>query len=211
MDLPQEAAAYAHADFEQINQAFADRLIELAGDTKRARCLELGTGPADIPIRVMRLRSDWRIMAIDTSPPMLGFARLAVGQAGLIDSIDLMLADAKATGLERNAFDVIFSNSILHHISDTVKFWQEIRRLGKSGAWVLIRDLNRPADANHAQKIVDKYAADESDLLRQEFTRSLMAAYTPQEVLSQLAVAGLDYLTVKVVTDRHMDVFGQLE
>jgi ubiquinone/menaquinone biosynthesis C-methylase UbiE len=210
MDVAAEADAYAAADFAQVNQAFVERLVELAGDRPGARALDLGTGPADIPIRLARRRPDWRIVAADASAPMLEHARNLVRQAGLTEVIELVLVDAKATTFAPNSFDVIFSNSILHHLEDATPLWSEVKRLAKPGATVLMRDLARPADAEAARRIVRQYAGTESSLLQEEYYRSLLAAYTPDEVRSQLRKAGLTSLQVSVVTDRHLDVFGRV-
>ena len=50
MDDKAEAEAYARADFAEVNDAFVDRLLELAGPRETAAAVDLGTGPADIPI-----------------------------------------------------------------------------------------------------------------------------------------------------------------
>jgi ubiquinone/menaquinone biosynthesis C-methylase UbiE len=210
MDLPDEVAAYAHADFAEVNQAFVDRLLDLTGDFQGARCVDLGTGPADIPVRLIQARSDWTVTAIDASPPMLGFARHTVGQAGLSASIEIVQANALNTGLSSRSYDVVFSNSILHHLNDTMRFWQEVQRLGKEGAMVFLRDLYRPQDEATAVAIIEQYAGNESQLLQDEYRRSLMAAYTPEELRAQLAAVGLAHLTVETITDRHMDVYGRL-
>lgn len=211
MDLPDEVAAYAHADFAQVNEAFIARLMELAGELcHSARCIDLGTGPADIPIRLVRACPTWHVTAVDASPPMLGFARHAINQAGLAHAIEPMLADAKNTGLAARTFDVIISNSILHHIDDTTRFWQEVRRLVRRGGLVFVRDLFRPDSVDAAGEIVHRYAAQESDLLKAEYHRSLLAAYTLEEVAAQLAAAGIRELQVTVSSDRHMDISGRL-
>ena len=71
-------------------------------------------------------------------------------------------------------------------------------------------DLARPASPEAARVIVERYAADESELPREEYYRSLLNAYTPEEVRSQLDRAGLDGLDVAIVTDRHLDAWGRL-
>ena len=68
-----------------------------------------------------------------------------------------------------------------------VALWREIRRLGSAGAWVLLRDLARPASLAHAAAIVQEYARHESVLLQEEFYRSLLAAYTPDEIAEVVA------------------------
>lgn len=210
MDLPDEAEAYARADFVDVNDRFVQRLLELAGALVSARAVDLGTGPADIPIRIVRARPGWRVTAVDGARAMLDFARVAVDEAGLSVSIELVLADAKDTSLPSGAFDVIFSNSILHHINEPDPLWAEVRRLAKPGATILPRDLARPESEQRARDIVERYASEESALLQEEFYRSLLAAYTPDEVRAQLERAGLLTLEVDMISDRHLDIFGRL-
>jgi ubiquinone/menaquinone biosynthesis C-methylase UbiE len=210
MDLVAEAEAYAAADFSQVNQAFVDRLLELAGARATARALDLGTGPADIPIRVLRARPGWRVVAVDASGPMLDIARRAVERSGLAAAIELVNVDAKSMPFPSHSFDVIFSNSILHHVTDADDLWAEVRRLGHAGTVVLMRDLARPADADAARRIVEQYASNESQTLQEEYYRSLLASYRPDEVRSQLDRAGLTTLEVAMVSDRHLDVYGSM-
>jgi ubiquinone/menaquinone biosynthesis C-methylase UbiE len=204
-----EAAAYAAADFADVNAAFVERLVELAGDRAEVWAVDLGTGPGDIPVRLARERPDWRIVAIDGSPAMLDLARRAVaGPPPLSDRVFLHHADAKMTGLPGTSFDVVFSNSILHHVTGTVRLWAEVRRLARPGAAIFFRDLARPDSAAAADRIVEQYAGGESATLQDEFRRSLLSAYTPDEVRAQLARAGLERMQVAMASDRHLDAWG---
>ncbi len=215
MDVPREAEAYALADFAEVNEAFVARLHELAGTRDNLLAADLGTGPGDIPLRLLRVRPSWRVVAVDAALPMLHFAR----QAGAVSTTPKQVcgccpgwvqADAKALPFPSQRFDVVFSNSILHHITDVGPFWSEVRRVAKPAGLVFLRDLARPSGAQAARAIVGRYASQESRLLQEEFYRSLLSAYTPEEVRSQLARAGLASLEVAKVTDRHLDIFGRL-
>ena len=210
MDDAAEAKAYAEADFAAVNDAFVARLLQVAGPIDQARAVDMGAGPADIPIRLLRARPHWRVAAVDASGAMLAIARTAIDAAGLAGAITPVLADAKGTPLAAGAYDVIFSNSILHHITDTASFWAEVKRLGRRGAAVFLRDLARPFSAAAARAIVNRYAAGESALLQEEYYRSLLSAYTVDEVRVQLASAGLGGLNVQMITDRHLDVWGAM-
>ncbi len=211
MDLPEEALAYARADFAEVNQTFVDRLLNVFDPPAPAHIVDLGTGPADIPIRLASARPDWHVTAVDVSPAMLELAREALEQAGLAHRITLCLADAKApASLPAGPFDAVISNSILHHITDTAAFWQQAAALGRPGSYVFFRDLFRPASEDAARRLVEIHAGDESDLLREEFHRSLLAAYTPQEIRRQLDDTGLSHLHVETVSDRHVDILGPL-
>ena len=210
MDLDDEVDAYVRGDFSAVNQAFAERLTQICGGLQQARAVDLGTGPADIPIRVWKLRPNWRIVAVDASAPMLASGRPEVEKAGAAHAIELKLADAKDTKLPAASFDVIFSNSILHHVSSPESFWKEVRRLVKPGGFIFLRDLARPESEVCARALVEQHAGNENALLKEEFYRSLLSAYTVEEVKMQLRAAGLSGLTVQMCSDRHLDVFGNV-
>ena len=210
MDLPHEAKAYAEADFSDVNTAFVDHLLELTGPLEKGLVLDLGTGPADIPIRVSTRRPGWTILAVDASLAMLRLACGVLPEVCAEGRLLLVQADAKRLPVPPGRFDVVFSNSILHHIDDTASLWREIMRAAAPGALVFLRDLTRPSSAEEAYLLVEKHAEGESALLKEEFRRSLLAAYTPAEVEEQLLEAGLDSFTVLQVTDRHLDIVGRV-
>ena len=210
MDDDLEAEAYAVADFADVNQAFVERLLELSGTREEVHAVDLGAGPADIPIRIMRERPYWHIVAVEAAEAMAGIARKAVADARLSEGIEILVADAKSVPVPSSSFDVVFSNSILHHVTDTEGFWTELQRLALPGGLVLLRDLARPQNEGRARQIVEQYSGQESDLLKEEFLRSLLSAYTPDEVAAQLAQAGLECLQISMSSDRHLDVFGRL-
>jgi hypothetical protein len=71
-------------------------------------------------------------------------------------------------------------------------------------------DLMRPETEKVARELVDLYAGDEPQVLREDFYHSLCAAFLPEEIRSQLALAGLSHFEVKIPSDRHVLVFGTL-
>lgn len=214
MDLPDEVRAYALADFAEVNQLFVERLVELAlasidpAGERSIRAIDLGCGPGDIARRVALTRPNWQIVAADASKPMLDWAAGAFARAGVGDRVSCAVIDAKRTGLADAAFDVAFSNSLVHHLTDAAAMWREVARIVRPGGLIFFRDLYRPPDAATARQIVQTHAGGESELLREEFYRSLLSAWSPEELRAQLSAAGLGHLRVNPVTDRHVDVFG---
>jgi len=208
MDGSAEAAAYAAADFSTPHEAFVDRLIELAGNIEKALVADLGAGPCDIAIRVWRRRPLWRIVALDGSASMLHLARQAIAKVGAGHAIDIVEADALSGSLADGAFDIVYSNSLLHHIRDPVALWRRMAGLPKPGGLLFVRDLCRSQGRDEARQIVERYAGGESELLKTEFFESLLAAYTVDEVRCQLAEAGLEHLSVAMSSDRHLDAWG---
>jgi ubiquinone/menaquinone biosynthesis C-methylase UbiE len=208
MDQDLEVRAYRDADFTRVNLLCARRALRLAGKV-RGHALDLGTGPAEIPIHFCRLAPGWKVTAVDLSAPMLAAARDNLAHAGLTRHIRLLHGDARSLALPAGAFDLVFSNSILHHLEDPIPFWREAWRLVKPGGALLVQDLFRPPSRGEARRLVGLHARDASPILRQLFHQSLLAAFTPAEVRAQVAAAGLRAITVRKVSDRHLVASGR--
>ena len=208
MDVPERAAAYGAADFSAVNGAFVDRLLALAGSLDGALVLDQGTGPGDIAMRIATARPAWRVVGIDASRPMLSIARSDCSTESKARTPEFVLCDALCSPFADSRFDVVCSNSILHHLPDPQPFWREVRRIARPGALFFLRDLLRPETPEDAQALVEEYAGDESPILKEDFYNSLCAAYTVEEVREQLQNAGLDEWEATRVSDRHFDVAG---
>ena len=207
MDDPKQAEAYARADFAEENQGFVERFKEYFPEFSQGRVLDLGCGPADIPIRFAKLYPACHIIGVDASAPMIQLGGPAVKQAGLTDRITLRCERYEEVCGAR-IVDAAISNSLLHHLPNPLQFWQKLRQLVKPGAPVLVMDLLRPESPEAAQAIVDQYAANEPDILRRDFYNSLLAAFTEDELGSQLARMNLTRLLVDIPDDRHWVVGG---
>ncbi|MBH0178014.1 MAG: class I SAM-dependent methyltransferase [Nitrospira sp.] len=207
MDDPLQAEAYAHADFAKENQGFVERFREYFPDFSEGHVLDLGCGPADIPIRFVTLYPACQVVGIDASAPMIRLGEQAVKQAGLADRITLRCERIDAVPGAR-IVDAAMSNSLLHHLPNPLQFWHKLRLLVKPGSPVLVMDLLRPESPEAAQAIVDQYAAGEPDILRRDFYNSLLAAFTEDEVTTQLARMNLTRLLIDIPDDRHWVVGG---
>ncbi len=207
MDDPEQALAYANADFALENQTFVDLFRSRFPRFLEGRVLDLGCGPADIPIRFVRALPDCRVTAIDGSPAMIRLGEEAVKAAGLEHRIALWCRRLQDLECDEPA-DGIISNSLLHHIPNPLQFWDGIKRCGRPGGVVLVMDLTRPRSAADAQDIVERYAAGALPILRRDFYNSLLAAFSEDEVRGQLADRGLGSLTVERIDDRHWIAAG---
>lgn len=208
MDDEQQSIAYANADFSVSNQLFVDSLIRDFPDHLR-RIVDIGCGPGDVVIRLARAVPTLHITAVDGSAPMLTLAQNAVRAAALQARITLTQGYLPGLPLEDHLYDAITSKDLLHHLPDPLMLWKEIARLGTRGAAVYVMDLIRPQAPSDARQIVDSVAASDDPILREDFYRSLCAAFTPAEVQEQLLASGLD-LRVQRLSDRHMLVSGLL-
>jgi len=69
-------------------------------------------------------------------------------------------------------------------------------------------DLIRPDSREAARQIVERVASGADAILQQDFYNSLGAAFSLEEVRTQLASAGL-LLRVDTIGNRHMLITGQ--
>ncbi|MFN3167974.1 MAG: class I SAM-dependent methyltransferase [Phycisphaeraceae bacterium] len=205
MDDPAEAAAYDAMDHNPPNLAFAERLLELGID-RCAAALDLGTGPGDIPILLCGPTTGLAITAVDLAQSMLDLAKHKVELAGLTKRITLARMDVKKLDLPDDAFDAVFSNTILHHLPDPGVMLAEAARVLRPGGLLLIRDLYRPDSLEQLNALVDQHAADCDAEQRRLFGASLHAALTPDELRGLAQQNGLGDAEVVVDTDRHMSL-----
>lgn len=212
MDQAEQALAYAEADFSEPNQLFLRLLAELQpGDLTGRKALDLGCGPANIVLGFLKVHQRAECDALDGSAAMLEHARKALDALpGLAGRCRLIQDRLPSDRLPKAAYDLVLSNSLLHHLHEPQVLWQTVRESAKPGAIVLVMDLMRPASAMWAESLVAAYAADAPEVLRNDFRNSLFAAFEPREVVEQLRAAGLDGLEVGVVSDRHLAVMGRL-
>lgn len=212
MDGAEQALAYAQADFSESNSLFIDLLGRLKpGPLCGARALDLGCGPGDIAVRFLRAYPEAGCDALDGSQAMLAHARAALDKRpGLADRCRLLCDRLPSSDLAPAHYDLVLSNSLLHHLHDPQILWSTVRETAKPGALVLVMDLMRPASAAWAEALVETYVRGAPEVLREDFRNSLFAAFEPQEVAAQLKEAGIEGLEVGVVSDRHLAVSGRL-
>ena len=209
MDDPAQAMAYARADFSEANQLFNDLVERQAGRDLNGRLLDLGCGPADIPIALAHRHPGLQIDALDGATAMLDLAREKLAEDRVAgERVRLRCGYLPCSDLPHKAYAVIVSNSLLHHLGDPAVMWQTVTHAAMPGAHVVVMDLARPASVLAADALVESHALNEPEVLRRDFRNSLLAAYTVEEVVDQLHTARLDKLQVQMVSDRHLAVCG---
>lgn len=208
MDQPAQARAYAEADFSEPHDAFVTQFRERFPGHQPRRVLDLGCGPADISCRFAQAYPDCRVLGIDGAAAMLALGEQRLQQSRLQHRVSLQLCHLPAPDLAtQGPFDTIICNSLLHHLHDPLTLWQTICQAAAADCAVLIMDLLRPDSERQAAELVRLHAGDEADLLQHDFYHSLLAAYRPQEVATQIQYSGLQ-LAVHPISDRHMIMVG---
>lgn len=204
MDSQQEAVEYDAMDFLEVNTAFAERAIELG--PPEGLILDVGTGTARIPILMCQRRPQWQIIGIDLAKSMLQVGLKNVEQFGLQQQIKLELVDAKQMPYPNEYFDMVVSNSIVHHLPSPLPFLQELKRVLKPNGAIFLRDLIRPASQEALDSIVESVGGDYNAHQKRLFRDSLHAAFTLDEVNELVQQAGLEGVKIYQSSERHWTV-----
>jgi ubiquinone/menaquinone biosynthesis C-methylase UbiE len=214
MDSPEEALDYDAMDHSAVNRVFVDDLIAVLSSERGVRnaepesssvldILDLGTGTALIPIELCRRFAGCRVMACDAASHMLDQARYNLAGYNFNDRIELHQVDAKALPFQETKFDVVMSNSIIHHIPEPLAVLREAVRVTRPGGLLFFRDLLRPESEQQLDHLVETYAVGCNDHQRQMFADSLHAALSLDEIRGLVASLGFAPDTVQQTSDRH--------
>jgi ubiquinone/menaquinone biosynthesis C-methylase UbiE len=203
MDSPEEASDYDAMDHGDVNGRFVADFLELHGPGRGGEVLDVGTGPARIPIALCRADPKVRVLGVDLADSMLDRARENVRIAGLAGRIRCDRADAKVLPYPDGSFEAVVSNTIIHHIPDPSPAFAEMARLVAPGGTLFVRDLARPIDLEELERLVACYAGSEPDAARALFAASLHAALSREEVCERLRGLDLDDEGVAMTSDRH--------
>lgn len=201
MDTAEEAAEYDAMNHSTVNRRFCEDLLAIAPDPRRVA--DVGTGTALIPITLCRMHPTCRVIAADLAEHMLAKARRNVTNAKLEGRIELKKVDAKASGLEPGGFDVVMSNSIVHHVPEPARALADMLALVAPGGLLFVRDLERPKDGEAVRRLVETYAAQETKKARGLFEASLRAALTVDELSAIVAPLGVPREAIARTSDRH--------
>ncbi len=204
MDTWQEATAYDGMDFTAVNTAFAQDAIAL--DPDAIKILDAGTGTARIPILMCQRRPQYLITAVDLAQSMLIVGQRNVEEAGLRQRIRLERVDTKRMPYPDLEFDMVVSNSLVHHLPDPLSFFQEVKRLIKPGGALLIRDLIRPEDDAVVNNLVNKIGDNYDTHQQQLFRDSLKAALTLAEVQAAIDLVGLSGVKLTQSSELHWSI-----
>lgn len=212
MEEAEQARAYACADFSEPHDRFVSLFEETFGNKYICgHVLDLGCGPGDIIIRFARRFPRCIIHGIDGARAMLECAHeLLNAAADVKDRISFIYGLLPGIRPPQERYDIIISNSLLHHLPDPQVLWSAVKKYSAKSAPVFVMDLMRPESQELARQMVETYSGNEPEVLKQDFFNSLLAAYEVNEVREQLAAAGLGHLDVRAISDRHLVVSGRI-
>jgi ubiquinone/menaquinone biosynthesis C-methylase UbiE len=213
MDTAADAREYDAMDHAAVNTLFVNDLLRALTDwslqrpvnsaTTAINILDLGAGTAQIPIELARRAPHLHITAVDAAEQMLALARANINAAELNNRIEILQADAKQLPFSDASFDVVISNSIVHHIPEPRTVVAEAIRVTAPGGLLFHRDLARPTEEAELNQLVHTYAGTATEYQRRLFAESLRAALTVEEVRKLVAAFDFAGETAQMTSDRH--------
>ena len=205
-----QTEAYANADFEQAEKLFIDTFkLHFSCSEIEGNILDLGCGPGNISFLFAKQYPHINVIGIDGSVEMIKLANQRKNaKISLNDNITFIIGIIPGTVIPQAHYSSIISNSLLHHLHHPEVLWATIKQYALPNTKILIVDLFRPNCREDALAIVNKYAANEPEILQRDFYNSLLAAFTATEIEQQLLAAGLTELKLKTISDRHIAIFG---
>jgi ubiquinone/menaquinone biosynthesis C-methylase UbiE len=211
MDTEQEASDYDAMDHSEVNERFCNDLLTVRVPV--GRVLDVGTGTARIPIELCRRAPDALMDAIDLSTAMVASAHRNIERAGLAARIRVGRVDGKSMPWNGGTFDVVMSNSAMHHMEQPQNLLREMWRVLRAGGLLFVRDLARPESGDEVRQLVAQHApvpalSDPAtramrDRQRALFEASLHAALTSSELISIAMPLGIPAAAVRRTSDRH--------
>lgn len=209
MDEAEEVGAYASAAAQSHLDALDNRFVEqiVALGIRDGAVLDAGCGPGQIALKLARALPKLRVIGVDRSAAMLRAAACEAAAQGLASRAQFLRSDAGRLSFRDGCFNLVISNSVLHHLSDPVSVLSELARVIRREGKALLRDLHRPA------RPVAVFAAwhgrHYSGRMRRLFEDSLRAAYTPAEILAILDQSTMKGATVDREDRTHMTILWE--
>ena len=163
MEQKEQAYAYANADFSDSNGLFLEKLFEFCSITDETKILDVGCGDGEIPIKIYKMTKS-KITVLDGSSAMLDeFSKKM--SANNIDDIKIIQRRYEDTHLTEKSFDIVISNSVLHHVKSPKKFWEKSFNLVRQQGQIVLMDLFRPSSQHELLTILDKHGGNNPCLL----------------------------------------------
>jgi len=119
--------SYYHQVAEEVVSVFNQGLL-----------LDLGTGPGNLPVEIIKRAPEIQIVGIDLSRRLIRMARSRAQRTNLSKHMSFEVANAANLRFDDESFDMVISTGMLHSLKKPSKVLKEIYRVLKQGgeAWI---------------------------------------------------------------------------
>lgn len=114
----------------------SEEVIDRVGLRPGGSAIDLGCGPRGVlELLHRRVSPGGRVVGLDSDPVHVGMASEFVSKRGL-DGVEVLVADARSTGLAAGSFDLVHARTLLINVPDPGDVVAEMVRLARPGGWV---------------------------------------------------------------------------
>ena len=126
-------------------QRVGKRFVKLLKDSgfRNGKILDSGCGFGSVAIELAKSFPDVEIAGIDLGEPLIKLGQSLVEEANLENRIDLSIGDVQKLDYETDSFDVVVNTFMMHIVEDPIAMLNEIERIAKPDAKIMITDLRR--------------------------------------------------------------------
>ncbi len=117
---------------------FVERLVKVAAVTPNEKVLDIATGTAMIPLRLITTSQQREhVVGLDITPAMLLHGRKVITSRGKKNTIDLVCASAMEMPFPSGIFDVVICGLGTHHMNVPKMLFEAKRLLVKKGRLII--------------------------------------------------------------------------
>jgi len=139
--MDQELRRFWGLSYEQ----FVDKLIKVASVNEGDVVLDVATGTAFIPLKLVdRVGARGRIVGLDITPAMLKRGLANIESRGLSSRVKLVCASAMEMPFDEGVFDKVICGLGTHHM-DVPQMLSEMSRVLKAGGELILADVGASA------------------------------------------------------------------
>ena len=145
---PDQSTIEDLAPYDQFHGRGMEATLELAAVLRVStghHLLDVGSGIGG-PARFLAQRFGCRITGLDLTEEFCAVARRLTGLLGLEDRVAFQQGDALDMPFADGMFDGAYSMNVSMNIADKRRFYGEIHRVLRPGAWLVLSELARGPD-----------------------------------------------------------------
>jgi ubiquinone/menaquinone biosynthesis C-methylase UbiE len=137
-------------------------LIE-AGVTKGMTIVDLGSGPGFFTIPMAQMTGERGLVyAVDSNQAMLDGLKENIAKSEVNPNIIKMVnSDVCHTGIPEQSVDLVLFANVLHEVEDKKAFFQEVRRISKTTAYIVDVDWKK-IQTEHGPPMKERLSKDEA-------------------------------------------------
>ena len=125
------------------------------------RILDSGCGFGAVMIELAQAFPDAEIVGCDLAEPLLDLSRTLAEKAGVADRVTVVDGDVEDLAYPDGSFDVVVNTFMVHIVDEPTRMLDEIERVARPDARILITDLRRSWLGLLVGKLRTAYTLDE--------------------------------------------------